>query len=153
MTDVDLGKPDALEWMERQVKECRERYTVPDRRRQAMEIAAACIRESIERERPRVLSLDEVMALGDRECVRERTTDIEPVWVEERSGQQTRIEIGLVWYDSSVEEWMDKDEWTIYVKRFGTDYDTKLSVLDYGKTWRVWPALPTKEQRRETKWG
>lgn len=147
-----MTKQQALEWLEWNYSERLESFTVPDKKTMAYGMAVSCIRESISRE-PHVLTLDEVKALGDRERTRELTTDIEPVWVEERSGQQTRIEIGLVWYDSSNEEWMDKDEWTIYAKRFGTDYDTLLSVLDYGKTWRVWSALPTRKQRKAVKWN
>ena len=142
-----MTKQEALDWFKRRA----ESITLSDKCAEAEKIAADCILESISRE-PHVLTLDEVKTLGDRERTMELTTDIEPVWVEERNGQQTRIEIGLVWYDSFNEEWMGKDEWTIYVKRFGTDYDTILSVLDYGKTWRVWSALTTREQRKAVKW-
>lgn len=90
--------------------------------------------ELLKEQEPRVLTLEEVMALPNGEetnapVVREQKVPVE------------------TWDRGTVCQWCGAR----FVQETAED-NWYYGVEDYGKTWRVWTALPTKEQRNEVKW-
>lgn len=101
------------------------------------ECCAELMRDALEllkAQKPRVLTLEEVMALPNGEetnapVVREQKVPVE------------------TWDRGTVCQWCGAR----FVQETSED-NWYYGVEDYGKTWRVWTALPTKEQRNEVKW-
>lgn len=85
--------------------------------------------ELLKEQEPRVLTLDDIAA-----WVRQKPMGREPIYVEVKDLLGT-------WG-----AWM-VDEIASYLP------ETDLSSELYGKTWRVWSAKPTEEQRKEAGWN
>lgn len=85
---------------------------------------------------PRVLTLDEVMALPNGE-------EDEAVVVRE-----FRLPIGKVWNGETVCIWMGvRDVQNVADWVYGFFHKS-----EYGHNWRCWTAMPTKVQREAVKW-
>ena len=82
--------------------------------------------ELLKEQEPRLFKLDDVSA-----WIRQKPLDREPIYVEVKD---------------LFGAWM-VDEIASYLP------ETDLSGELYGKTWRVWSAKPTEEQRKEAKWN
>jgi len=95
----------------------------------------------LEKQRPRVMTLDEVKALpGDCE-------DNTPVWME------TRIitDRGLVTYLEASVLWLMEDGCWRRLGPIRTSWED-VKADDYDFFWRCWTARPSDEQREAVKW-
>lgn len=91
---------------------------------------------ALEAQEPRVLTLDEVMALPNGE-------EDEAVVVRE-----FRLPIGMVWNGETVCIWMGvRDVQNVADWAYGFFHKS-----EYGHNWRCWTAMPTKAQREAAKW-
>ena len=93
--------------------------------------------ELLKGQEPRVLTLEEVMALPNGE-------EDEAVVVRE-----FRLPIGKVWNGETVCRWMgarDVQNAADWVYGF-------FHKSEYGHNWRCWTAMPTKVQREAVKWN
>ena len=96
---------------------------------------------------PRVLTLDEVKAIGTQNFNQMRDENTRLVWVEEESALNIAKP---TYYDLGLE---NSEEEPIYLYYVGTDFFDRCDPNTYGKDWRCWSAKPTEEQRESVKWA
>lgn len=83
--------------------------------------------------KPRLLTADELFKQEDHTVL----------WAEDRLF--IKDEPFMVEYDKAYREYSTNGlEWVAN--------SNKENVIEYGAKWRLWTAMPTKEQRRSTKW-
>lgn len=120
-----------LEWILNDIKE-NGHYQVVNYEDEMRE-AIALLKE----QEPRVLTLDEVMALPNGE-------EDEAVVVRE-----FRLPIGKVWNGETVCIWMGaRDVQNVADWVYGFFHKS-----EYGHNWRCWTAMPTKARREAAKWN
>ena len=98
---------------------------------------------------PRVLTLDEVKAIGTQNFNQMRDENTRLVWNEERNTNALNI-AKPTYYDYGLE---DNEEEPIVLYYIGTDFYDHFNQNRYGKDWRCWSAKPTEEQRESVKWA
>lgn len=109
--------------------------------------ASNLIEELMEKQEPRVLTLDEVKAIGTQNFNQMRDENTRLVWVEEESALNIAKP---TYYDLGLE---DNEEEPIYLYYVGTDFFDRCDTSTYGKDWRCWSTKPTEEQRESVKWA
>lgn len=109
--------------------------------------ASNLIEELMEKQEPRVLTLDEVKAIGTQNYNQMRDENTRLVWVEEESALNIAKP---TYYDLGLE---DNEEEPIYLYYVGTDFFDRCDPSTYSKDWRCWSARPTDEQRESVKWA
>lgn len=98
---------------------------------------------------PRVLTLDEVMAISTQNFNQMRNENTRLIWSEERNANTLNI-AKPTYYDFELE---DSEEKPIILNYIGTDFFDNFNPSTYGKDWRCWSAKPTKEQMESVKWA
>lgn len=94
----------------------------------------------------RLLTLDEVKAIGTQNYNQMQDENTRFIWSEE----EYALHIAKpTYYDFGLE---DSEEEPIYLYYIGTDFFNHFDQNTYGKTWRCWSAKPTDEQREAVKW-
>lgn len=101
----------------------------------------------LKNDEPRVLTLDEVKAIGTQNFNQMRDENTRLVWVEEESALNIAKP---TYYDLGLE---DNEEEPIYLYYVGTDFFDRCDPSTYSKDWRCWSAKPTEEQRESVKWA
>lgn len=102
----------------------------------------------LKEQEPRMLTLDEVKAIGTQNFNQMRDENTRLIWTEERNANVLRI-TKPTYYDFFEEE----DEEPIIINYIGTDFYDHFGQKTYGKDWRCWSAKPTKEQMESVKWA
>lgn len=111
--------------------------------------ASNLIEELMEKQEPRVLTLDEVKAIGTQNFNQMRDENTRLIWGEGRNTNSLRI-VKLTYHDFGLED--NEEEEPIILNYIGTDFFDNFNSSTYGKDWRCWSAKPTKEQRKATQW-
>ena len=96
---------------------------------------------------PRVLTLDEVKAIGTQNFNQMRDENKRLIWIEEESALNMAKP---TYYDFGLE---DSEEEPIYLYYVGTEFFDRCDPSTYDKNWRCWSAKPTEEQRENVKWA
>lgn len=96
---------------------------------------------------PRMLTLEEVKAIGTQNFNQIRDENTRFIWSEEEYALNI---VKPTYYDFGLE---DSKEEPIYLYYIGTDFFNRFNQNTYGKTWRCWSAKPTEEQRESVKWA
>lgn len=110
--------------------------------------ASNLIEELMEKQEPRVLTLDEVKTIGTQNYNQMQDENTRLIWIEERNANALRI-TKPTYYDFFEEE----DEEPIIINYIGTDFYDHFKQNTYGKHWRCWSEKPTEEQRESVKWA
>ena len=95
----------------------------------------------------RVLTLDEVKAIGTQNFNQMRDENTRLIWIEEESALNMAKP---TYYDFGLE---DSEEEPIYLYYVGTEFFDRCDPSTYDKNWRCWSAKPTEEQRENVKWA
>lgn len=95
----------------------------------------------------RLLTLDEVKAIGTQNFNQMRDENTRLIWIEEENALNIAEP---TYYDFRLE---DSEEEPISFYYVGTDFFDRYDQNAYGKTWRCWSAKPTEEQRESVKWA
>lgn len=103
--------------------------------------------EALTEQEPRVLTLDEVKAIGTQNFNQIQDENTRFIWSEEEYALNI---VKPTYYDFGLE---DSKEEPIYFYYIGTDFFNHFNQNTYGKTWRCWSAKPTEEQRESVKWA
>lgn len=111
--------------------------------------ASNLIEELMEKQEPRVLTLDEVKAISTQNFNQMRNENTRLIWSEERNANTLNI-AKPTYYDFELE---DSEEKPIILNYIGTDFFDNFNPSTYGKDWRCWSAKPTEEQRDSVKWA